>query len=234
MPPLLNPDTPVHAKQVPAPSKRLTDAANTATPKLSTHLEAVNLKRAEDARHLAEDARQASAPPTTVPATSHSVSSSSEEDSDHSAAPKRPQSKQYYIDSPLILLKVLSHSKKVSYSSSHYFRLRRCACCTTVFSDADPINDEGFLLNVDVMSLSSNKIKPKHDRKGQDIDKFLSSKYSEIGVDGKPRVYCDCTLCSKKGPRKHFVKDLSTCHQHLQKDHEVRSVFVILNAHDTN
>ncbi|KAG1858320.1 hypothetical protein C8R48DRAFT_775267 [Suillus tomentosus] len=94
MPPLLNPDAPVRAKRVPAPSKRLTDAANTATPELSTHLEAVNLK-------------QASAPPTTVPATSHSVSSSSEEDSDYSATPKRPQMKS------LILFKSLLQTQKM-------------------------------------------------------------------------------------------------------------------------
>jgi hypothetical protein len=130
------------------------------------------------------------------------------------------------------LLQPSLHTRRIiKVSSSRNLNLHRWL---TVFSDADPINDEGFLLDIDVVGLSSNKIKPKHDRKGQDVDKFFSPKYSEIGVDSKPHVYHYCTLCSKKGPHKCFMKDLSTCHRHLRKDHKVRSVFVSLNAHNTN
>jgi len=49
----------VRPKRVPAPSKKLTDASNSATPELSAHLEAVAFKRAEDAKRLAEDTRLA-------------------------------------------------------------------------------------------------------------------------------------------------------------------------------
>ena len=38
----------------PAPSKKLTDTSNTATPELSAHSEAIALKRAEDAKRIAD------------------------------------------------------------------------------------------------------------------------------------------------------------------------------------
>ena len=51
-----NQDVPpaVRAKRAPAPSKKLTDTLNTATPQLSAHSEAIALKRAEDAKRLAD------------------------------------------------------------------------------------------------------------------------------------------------------------------------------------
>jgi hypothetical protein len=88
-------------------------------------------------------------------------------------------------------------------------------------ADLDPVKDDGFLADINIASLSNDEIKPKHDRKGQDVDRFFGAKYSEPGVDGKLRTYRDCTLCSKKGPCKRFVKDLSTCRRHLEKNHEV-------------
>ncbi|KAG1717932.1 hypothetical protein EDB19DRAFT_1921620 [Suillus lakei] len=59
MPPSLDLDqeASVWPKWVPVPFKRLTNASNSVTPKLSTHLEAIALKQAEDAKHLVEDAR---------------------------------------------------------------------------------------------------------------------------------------------------------------------------------
>lgn len=166
--PSLDPDREalVRPKHVPTPSKRLSDASNSATPKLSTHLKAIALKRAEDVKCLVEDAASTMPPATS---SSHSVtpakrsqntdSCGSGDDTDCAAVPKPPKT-----------------------------------------------NDE---------------IKQKHDRKGQDVDNFFSPKYSEPGIDGKPRTYRDCTLCLKKGPHKHFVKDLSMCCRHLEKDHEV-------------
>ena len=50
---LSNQEAPLRAKRAPAPSKKLTDTSNTATPELSAHSEAIALKRAEDAKHLA-------------------------------------------------------------------------------------------------------------------------------------------------------------------------------------
>ena len=38
-------------------------------------------------------------------------------------------------------------------------------------------------------------------------------------------------VTSKKGPRKRFVKDLSTCRRHLEKEHEVRSSSIFSNSH---
>jgi len=111
-------EVPVRAKRHPAPSKRLTDASNSATPELSAHLEAIAIKRAEDARRLAQDAgrqvseQQGLAQQTAVLATSRSASSAkrsrnttaeanldqsvnSDDYSDCSTSLKRPKSKQY-------------------------------------------------------------------------------------------------------------------------------------------
>ena len=44
----------LRAKRAPAPSKKLTDTSNTARPELSAHSEAIALKRAEDAKRLAD------------------------------------------------------------------------------------------------------------------------------------------------------------------------------------
>src|ERR1700709_933596 len=111
MTPLLNPvdqETSVRPKRVPAPSKRLTDTSNSTTPELSAHLEAIALKRAEDAKCLVKDARPAPTAPTITSATSssHSVSptkrsrnadssGTSEDDTDHSTVPKPPKSRCY-------------------------------------------------------------------------------------------------------------------------------------------
>jgi hypothetical protein len=51
---LSNQEAPSRAKRAPAPSKKLTDTSNTATPELSAHSEAIALKRAEDAKRLAD------------------------------------------------------------------------------------------------------------------------------------------------------------------------------------
>jgi hypothetical protein len=117
------------------------------------------------------------------------------------------------------------HAKRRKTKVSFEFRMFEFMLFThcmfeIVCADPDPVNDDGFLANINIASLS-DEIKQKYDKRGQDVDNFFSSKYSEPGIDGKPRTYRDCTLCSKKGPRKHFVKDLSTCRQHLEKDHEV-------------
>ena len=47
-------EAPLRTKRAPAPSKKLTDTSNTATPQLSAHSEAIALKRAEDAKRLAD------------------------------------------------------------------------------------------------------------------------------------------------------------------------------------
>ncbi|KAG1742360.1 uncharacterized protein EDB91DRAFT_1081524 [Suillus paluster] len=226
MPPSLNPDNEasVWPKRVPAPSKRLTDASNSATPELSTHLEAIALKRAEDAKRLAEDARPVSqgltTASTTPPATSssHSVtpakrsqntdSSGSGDDTDCAAVPKPPKKKKSHRSQSVII----SSDSEDSCAAPAKAKKNQAP---------DPVNDDGFLADINIASLSNDEIKQKHDRKGQDVDNFFSSKYSEPGIDGKPRTYRDCTLCSKKGPHKHFVKDLSMCRRHLEKDHEV-------------
>jgi hypothetical protein len=52
-------EAPLRAKRAPAPSKKLTDTSNTATPQLSAHSEAIALKRAEDAKRLADQQRAA-------------------------------------------------------------------------------------------------------------------------------------------------------------------------------
>ena len=51
---LSNQEAPPCAKHAPTPSKKLTDTSNTATPELSAHSEAIALKRAEDAKRLAD------------------------------------------------------------------------------------------------------------------------------------------------------------------------------------
>lgn len=99
------------AKRAPVPSKKLTDTSNTATPELSAHSEAIALKRAEDAKRLAEKQRQQGSLSVTAE-TPHSVSpakrartesegelsnqsSNAGDDSDGSAVPKKPKSKQH-------------------------------------------------------------------------------------------------------------------------------------------
>jgi hypothetical protein len=61
---------------------------------------------------------------------------------------------------------------------------------------ADAVDDSGFLADINVASLSNGNDKPRHENRGQDVDKFFSAKYSENGIDGKPRTYRDCKLCS--------------------------------------
>ncbi|KAG1792343.1 uncharacterized protein HD556DRAFT_1482047 [Suillus plorans] len=199
MPPSLDADREalVRPKRVPAPSKRLTDASNSATPELSAHLEAIALKRAEDAKRLAEDI-------TTAPATSSSHfvtptkrsqntdSSGSGYDTDCSAAQKPPKKKK-------------SHSSQSVIISSDSEDSRAAPATAKKNQAPDPVNDDGFLADINIASLSNDEIKQKPDRKGQDVDNFFSPKYSEPGVDGKPRTYRNCTLCSKKGPRKRFL-----------------------------
>ncbi|KAG1717803.1 hypothetical protein EDB19DRAFT_1839134 [Suillus lakei] len=98
----------VRPKRVPTPFKRLTNASNPTTPELSAHLEAIALKRAEDAKRLAEDT-------TTAPDTSSSHfvtpakrsqntdSSGSGDDTDCSAAPKPPKKKKSHSSQSVII-----------------------------------------------------------------------------------------------------------------------------------
>ncbi|KAG1814598.1 uncharacterized protein BJ212DRAFT_1481801 [Suillus subaureus] len=102
----LNPVASVWPKWISAPSKRLMDASNSATPQLSAHLEAVALNSDSEESHPAPAAEQ----PT---------------------------------------------------------------CQKKKNKDIDPVNDDGFLAAINITSLSNDEIKPKHDRKGQDVDHFL-------------------------------------------------------------
>jgi len=98
MPPSLNPvdqEALVWPKRVPAPSKRLTDASNSATPELSAHLEAIALKRAEDAKCFTAPVTSSSHSVTPAKRSQNTDSSGSGDDTDHSAAPKPPKSKYY-------------------------------------------------------------------------------------------------------------------------------------------
>lgn len=61
--------------------------------------------------------------------------------------------------------------------------------------DADAVDDEGFLADINVASLSNDESRPQKEKKGQDVDHFFGPKYSKKGVDGKPRTYRDCTSC---------------------------------------
>ncbi|KAG2110786.1 hypothetical protein DEU56DRAFT_762278 [Suillus clintonianus] len=143
--------------KVPAPSKRLTDASNSATPELSAHLEAIALKRAEDAKRLAEDT-------TTAPDTSSSHfvtpakrsqntdSSSSGDDTDCSAAPKPPKKK--------------SHSSQSVIISSDSEESRAAPATAKKNKAPDPVNDDGFLADINIVSLSHDEIKQKPEKKG--------------------------------------------------------------------
>jgi hypothetical protein len=64
-------------------------------------------------------------------------------------------------------------------------------------ADADAVDDEGFLADINIVNLSNDETGPQRREKGrgQDVDHFFGAKYSEKGVDGKPRTYRDCTLC---------------------------------------
>jgi hypothetical protein len=61
---------------------------------------------------------------------------------------------------------------------------------------ADAVDDSGFLADINIASISNGNDKPRHENRGQDVDKFFSAKYSENGIDRKPRTYHDCKLCS--------------------------------------
>ncbi|KAG1741344.1 hypothetical protein EDB19DRAFT_1908030 [Suillus lakei] len=179
--------------------------------------EAIALKQAKDARPVSQGLTTAS---TTPPATSssHSVtpakrsqntdSSGSGDDTDCVVVPKPPKKKKSHRSQSVII----SSNSEDSHAAPAKAKKNQAP---------DPVNNDGFLADINIASLSNDEIKQKHDRKGQDVDNFFSPKYSKPGIDGKPRTYHDCTLCSKKGPCKHFVKDLSMCHQHLEKDHKL-------------
>ncbi|KAJ8596428.1 hypothetical protein M405DRAFT_856488 [Rhizopogon salebrosus TDB-379] len=104
MTPLLNPvdqETSAWPKRVPAPSKRLTDTSNSATPELSAHLEAIALKRAEDAKRLAKDARPV--PQGDKRSRNADSSGTSEDDTDHSTVPKPPKKKKSHSSRSVII-----------------------------------------------------------------------------------------------------------------------------------
>jgi hypothetical protein len=61
--------------------------------------------------------------------------------------------------------------------------------------DTDTVDDEGFLADINIASISNDEIKPQKEKGGRDVDGFFSPKYSENGADGKARTYRDCTLC---------------------------------------
>ena len=61
--------------------------------------------------------------------------------------------------------------------------------------DADTADDEGFLADINIASISNDEIKPQKEKGGWDIDSFFGPKYTENGADGKARIYRDCMLC---------------------------------------
>ena len=50
--------------------------------------------------------------------------------------------------------------------------------------DADTADDEGFLADINIASISNNEIKPQKEKGGRDVDSFFGPKYSENGADG--------------------------------------------------
>jgi hypothetical protein len=61
--------------------------------------------------------------------------------------------------------------------------------------DAVTVDDEGFLADINIASISNDEIKPQKEKGGRDVDHFFGPKYSENGADGKARTYRDCTSC---------------------------------------
>ncbi|KAG1895148.1 uncharacterized protein F5891DRAFT_984471 [Suillus fuscotomentosus] len=181
-------EPPLRSKHAPAPSKKLTGASNTATPEISAHSEAVALKRAEDAKRASEQHQQCLPLPPAVAETSHVLppgikrsrdvseadlsyhSSSGKDDNDSSTALKRPKNSEHTGSGSPSLSTTTKASKK---------------------KNKDAVDDSGFLADINVASLSNGNDKPRHENRGQDVDKFFSAKYSENGIDGKPRTYRD-------------------------------------------
>ncbi|KAG2127063.1 hypothetical protein BD769DRAFT_1387949 [Suillus cothurnatus] len=76
----------------------------------------------------------------------------------------------------------------------------------------DAVDDSGFLANINIASISNGNDKPRHENRGQDVDKFFSAKYSENGIDRKPRTYHDCKLCSTCQPVAVTLKRIMSFH----------------------
>ena len=134
-------EAPLRAKHAPAPSKKLTDTFNTATPEISAHSEAIALKRAKDAnlKHLADQQREQDSTPseslTITPGTLCSVSpakrsrdeskaddnpsSDPENNSSTSAALEKPKSSTtHYLYTIILLTRKLFPTEKRSHKKS--------------------------------------------------------------------------------------------------------------------
>ncbi|KAH9012954.1 hypothetical protein EDB83DRAFT_2321819 [Lactarius deliciosus] len=81
---------------------------------------------------------------------------------------------------------------------------------------SDAVDKDGFLIDVDVQSISDA---PKVSLKDQsrDVDHFFTPAFVK-----KDKNYCNCSICFKKSP-KHpvsLVADVTTCRRHMELFHK--------------
>ncbi|KAG2144175.1 uncharacterized protein EDB93DRAFT_1105072 [Suillus bovinus] len=138
------------------------DASNSTTSELSAHLKAIALMQAEDARILI-----AATTMTSATTSSHAVnpakrsqnleSFDSENETDCSTAPKPPKNKKSHI-SQSVTISSDSENGHVAPDTNKLAYKKKCKV-----TDPDPINSDGFLADINIMSLSNDEVKPNCD-----------------------------------------------------------------------